>query len=562
MAYVTGKSGNYTFQDNNKEFTWRVNWSEKYDIALNSSIVSIDSIELLSTAYNDIWWLNALVKINDETVAEMNYYTPPTHYVDFKNRNTYYPVIKYGSGKAFPFVSSPIAHNADGKKTITIAITANPAGHDIGTIQLVKDNAGEFKHFGSIKSATIELTHIPRAATLTAAPNFTDEDNPTITYSNPAGAAVDKLEACISLTGARADIAYREVSISGSSYTFNLTEAEREVLRQATLEGSTSRTVYFILQTTIAGVTYRSPLAKIFTVINAEPDFSALVMDLNETTAALTGDRLTRIIKGYSNAAYELSATPKKGASITGYRASNGSQAFTTDSGTFAATQSANFTFSATDNRGQTVSASRNLNLINYFKPTCNAEATLELDGETTARANIKISGTFFNASFGAVKNSLEILIKHSATDRWVSLTNELYFEPTTSGNTYTIDFGVSNLDYSKPFTYQCKVVDKLDFATSAEDTKSIYPVFDWSDSDFNINVPFGMNGNVILRHNQAANNLVIASSGGHIYIRPLGSSNTTGEIKITPQGNLELKGDIIINGVNLTTKLKNAGII
>ena len=265
-------------------------------------------------------------------------------------------------------------------------------------------------------------------------------------------------------------------------------------------------------------------------------------MDMNEKTVALTGDRLTTIIKGYSNAGYELSATALKGASITGYKATNGSNSFTTDSGTFTATQSAEFTFSATDNRGQTTTVNRKLNLINYFKPTCNTEATLELDGETTARAAITITGTFFNASFGAVRNSLEILIKHSAASDWISLTNDLYFEPTVNGNNYSIDFGVSNLDYTEPFTYQCKVVDKLASATSAEDTKSIYPVFDWSDTEFNFNVPISMNGNQTIRATETGR-VVISGNEGDIYLRPNGSTTDAGQLRITTAGALYADG-------------------
>lgn len=530
MAYVTGKSGSFVVEG--KPFSGRITWSETYDIVTNTSIVSIDNIEVKSSNWYGVgYYPSGSISIDGVKVGSASSGSG-THYVYISKQNTYYEIVESGDKPFTPWVSSPIAHNTDGKKSVIVSVS-------IGLYTKNGNYSSGSKFTGDVK---IELTDIPRAATITAAPNFTDEANPTITYNNPAGTAIDKLEACISLTSARADIAYREISKTGTSYTFNLTEAEREVLRLATLEGSNSRTVYFILQTTIGGTTYRSPLAKTFTVINAEPQLSALVMDINEKTVALTGDSLTTIIKGYSNAAYELSATALKGASITGYKASNGSAQFTTDSGIFAATQSADFTFSATDNRGQTATASRKLILIDYFKPSCNAEATIELDGETTARVDITITGSFFNGSFGAVKNSLEILIKHSATDRWVSLTNELYFEPTIKGNTYTIDFGVSNLDYTQPFTYQCKVIDKLAEATSAEDTKTIYPIFDWSNEEFNFNVPISMNNNQTLRATDTGR-VVLSANEGDIYLRPNGSTTDAGQFRITTTGALYADG-------------------
>ena len=77
--------------------------------------------------------------------------------------------------------TTKITHGTDGKKTFN----ANGGGgiFQYGTIQTGSGNW--------------ELPQIPRAATLTAAPHFTDEENPTITYSNPAGEAVESLQACI-----------------------------------------------------------------------------------------------------------------------------------------------------------------------------------------------------------------------------------------------------------------------------------------------------------------------------------------------------------------------------
>ena len=519
MAYVAGKSGYYEFTEVNKQFYWKVNWSESYDVALNASIVQIDSIEVKNLYYGGTWYSNALIYINGELVAEMNYYKP-THQVRLTADNVYNTMTPYGSNTPFPFVSSPIPHNTDGSKSITIEVKANPAGKNITSIQLYRSD-GTIRTFGASQVQSVELTNIPRAATITGAPNFTDEaESLEITYSNPAGNAVDKLEVCVSLTSARADIAYQEITNkTGSSYTITLTEADRELLRQNTLDGSASRSVYFILQTTIAGNTYRSPLEKTFTVVNADPQLSALVLDTNQNTVDLTGDAFTTVIKGYSNVAYEMSATALKGASIVSYSATNGSTTFTDTIGLFTNVNSNVFKFLATDNRGLSAQKEITLNLIDYWKPTCNIETTLELDGETTARAGIKISGEFFNGSFGAENNSIDILVKHSASNgEWVSLLYDLPvpFEPTIDGNSYYIELGISELDYSAPFTCQAKVVDALAEVFSAEVTKTIYPVFDWSNEDFNFNVPVSFQGTSLLDLLHPIGSVYISRSATH----------------------------------------------
>ena len=139
--------------------------------------------------------------------------------------------------------SMGIAHNADGTKTFSISSFTGwlYSGYNYSS------NGGSYA-----------LAAIPRQATITSAPDFTHEDDPTITYSNPAGNAVTKLEACISLTGAKADVDYRSIPKTGTSYTFPLTAAERELLLKNT--PGPSRSVQFFVRTTIGGNVFYSSL--------------------------------------------------------------------------------------------------------------------------------------------------------------------------------------------------------------------------------------------------------------------------------------------------------------
>lgn len=151
----------------------------------------------------------------------------------------------------------------------------------------------------------VNLTQIPRQANILTAPNFYDVDNPTITYSNPAGAAVTSLQACISLNNSTATIAYRDISKSGSSYTFNLTQAERNTLLAAT-PNSNTLTVYFIVKTVIGGVTYYSSLSRKMTVKNANPTITgASYQDTNAATIAITGNN-QKIIQNNSTVRFSF----------------------------------------------------------------------------------------------------------------------------------------------------------------------------------------------------------------------------------------------------------------
>ena len=196
------------------------------------------------------------------------------------------------------------SHNADGNWSTTLTYN----GHVYGSAYT--------------RYISVSLPMIPRKATISTAPDFNDEENPTITYSNLAGNSVSSLQACISLTGSNDDIPYRDISKTGSSYTFNLTEAERRTLRQAC--STNSRTVYFYVKTGIGGNTYYSFLGKTLSIVNGNPTFNDFTYaDTNSNTIALTGNN-QNIIKDYSNVTVTISTANKavanKEATMSKYR--------------------------------------------------------------------------------------------------------------------------------------------------------------------------------------------------------------------------------------------------
>ena len=195
--------------------------------------------------------------------------------------------------------STTIAHNADGSKTFSASVEA----------------ALYYQYVNVSGSGSFTLDAIPRGATITSAPNFNDEENPTINYSNVLGNNVTSLQACISLDGNKADIAYRDINKTDSSYTFTLKDSEREVLRKATTT-SNSRKVIFKIKTVVNGNTFYSTSEKTLSIVNALPTLNPKIIDTNEKTKVLTGDN-TRFIRYYSNASVTFGATALKGATIT-----------------------------------------------------------------------------------------------------------------------------------------------------------------------------------------------------------------------------------------------------
>lgn len=263
--------------------------------------------------------------------------------------------------------SITVGHNSDGTKSISISFS-------------VSDKAGQYYTSGNASSSgTMTLTAIPRNAVITSAPNFNDEQDPTINYSNKAGDVVTSVQACISLTGALADITYRDIPKNGTSYTFNLTEAERNILRNAT-KNSNSRNLYFVIRTIINGNTLTNSALRTLTIVNANPTFTnanVTYEDSNSSVVAITKNN-QHIVQNKSKLKVNYtSATAKKGASISNYSFSlNGiTQGVTGSSGAVMfdeVNSSSNLTLTATvtDSRGNKTSVTKTITMLPYSVPT------------------------------------------------------------------------------------------------------------------------------------------------------------------------------------------------
>ena len=319
---------------------------------------------------------------------------------------------------------------AKGSKSGTITVTHGSDGH----IDPISFSLYGAVYYNSPKtySGTLSLTDIPRQANLTSAPNFNDEANPTITYSNPAGNSVSSLQACISLNGG-ADIPYRDISKTGSEYTFNLTTAERNTLLNACTT-SNSRNVTFYVKTVIGGNTFYSTLTRTLTIINANPTFSSSNVsykDTNSTVVAITGNN-QHIVRNNSTLQVTFtSATAKKSASISRYEITfNGATQSQTSAGSinYGAVNlgsNVNVTVKVIDSRGNSTSVSKTITILDWVNPTAVIKAGRVNNYENTTKIKAQVTISSVNS-----KNSIQELkyrYKKTSTTSWsgyVSISN------------------------------------------------------------------------------------------------------------------------------------------
>lgn len=377
--------------------------------------------------------------------------------------------ISANTTKTLASGSTTITHNSDGTKTFSYSFSQefgiSFSGSSIGT----KSGSG---------SGTLDT--IPRASSVTAT-SANVGSNTTIKISRASSSFTHTLTYSFGSLSGTIATKTTSTSISWTVPTSFYNQMESVKSKSCT-----------ITCTTYSGSKSVGSKTTTFTVsvpnTNA-PTLSPTVVDNNSVTTALTGDT-SKFVKYYSNAQFTIGASAKNGATISSQSVTCGSKKSTSSSGTLSAVESATFVFTAKDSRGYTTTQTLTKTLVNYLHLTCSLSASMTVDGTIS----FKVSGNYFNGSFGSVSNTLTVQYRYKTSDgsygSWYTTT------ATKSGNTYSVDTAISGLDYRKKYTIQARAYDKLETISSAEKTVSCIPVFDWGENDFKFNVPIYANVN------------------------------------------------------------------
>ena len=357
-----------------------------------------------------------------------------------------------------------IPHNSDGSKSFG-------ANGEIAIYNYAINGRG---------SGYWDLPRIPRNATILSAQDFSDEGNPKITYNNPAGVNVSALSAAIYTEDDSVALAsYRGIDKTGSAYTFNLTEDERNAIRRYCANRKTAK-VNFYIHSMIAGNQSWTHITKTVSIVNANPNFDWFsYVDANAITKAITGDEQV-LIQGKSDLQVFIRpdnrAMAKKMATMTKYIGTiNGQTRITSYSssetkvmnfGALASPGPSVLMVSAQDSRDNQTTYARELPIIPYSSPVlvARAERKNNFDKET----KIHIEGTVSLIQiWGVTKNSVDpnsgVQYRYreqgtSSWSDWIKLTSTMG----ANGVIGTSDFWL-NLDNEKAFEFQAKITDRLE---------------------------------------------------------------------------------------------------
>ena len=372
----------------------------------------------------------------------------------------------------------------DGTKTVTVAV-------DFKGYESSGKAANGFAITGS---ASVTLTHIPRASTIGAtdanigAGSVIAVSRKSTDYTHSIAYAFGGLAGYLTSDGGITD---KETKFTATSIPFALPESfYYEIPNSPTGKCTLSCTTY--LGSTQIG----EKQTCVFTVTAAKDQCAPLVTaqaeDVNEATVALTGNSAV-LVRYASNVKCTITATPRFGAAV---HAKTVEGVAVEDAVILPAKD--RYVFAATDSRGYTTSVTLTPKVIPYVILTC--RATAKRDDPTSGKATLTVSGECFAGSFGAAENALTLRYRVGGGD-WVTLT------PAFTDHTYTATAALTGLLYTQRHTITVEAADHLATATAASTVEKGIPVFDWGEKDFTFHVPVNMNADIELQdHNLLKN--------------------------------------------------------
>lgn len=230
----------------------------------------------------------------------------------------------------------------------------------------------------------------------------------------------------------------------------------------------------------------------------------------NQST--LTGDGNVVIpYHPYGSISYSTNAEAKYGATITKYLVRNSNIYMDTESGIINGGKDGlihnGVYFSVTDSRGLIAHGEVVLDMVDYIAPTCHIQT--EAAGSADS-VKITLSGSYWSGNFGATDNALTLKYLYTwygnstGTQSVTIDASNISFDE--ENHTYTATVTQSGLDNTKQYDFYGAVNDKV-YGTSytvysAHVDVILTPIFDWSQNDFNFNVPVAVQGDVDVNGN------------------------------------------------------------
>ncbi len=334
-----------------------------------------------------------------------------------------------------------VYHNSDGTKIVGISSVANTG---MGS---------------SLLSGSLKLTNIPRASSVSCS-DFYIESSTTININSANSAFRHTLKYSF---GSLSGTIVEKTALTSYGWTPNASQFYSKIPNAMQGTGTITCETYngnTLLGTKTCNFTARVDGSKCMPVLN-----NLTIIDTNETTKALTGNENT-LIKYFSKVKAEFTATFKNGATQQNYVLNN--IYYKTSVVTLENIEINEFQGYVQDSRGifSLVKTVTN-DFIDYVKLAVKS-ATIERTAPTEDQIRLNLNGFYFNDTFGAVANTLNLKIKYKEEygewSEYYSITPNITNENTFNLQDYNLNelFDNASFDYQKSYVFKFVVNDKL----------------------------------------------------------------------------------------------------
>ena len=369
--------------------------------------------------------------------------------------------LPYQSTVTLADVTVTVPHDTDGNGSITVRTWMN-TNISAGVVELSK---------------TLRLPQIPRASTVSAADGIIGSTSRIAVSKKSSGfthSIAYSFGALSGFVGQDGGCRDTEVIFGQDSVDFLLPESFYDAIPDKP-SGVCSLTVRTYSGSTQIGQAQTASFTVRTDASVCGPVVTGTVRDENGDTVSLTGDS-GRLIRYHANALCTITATARKGASITEKRIAGVS--VTGDSLTVSGAETGEIQFYARDSRGYESTVTVSAELIPYIRLTNNASVTR--DDPTSGRATLILQGQVFDGSFGQEENGLQAFYQVNGGEA----------VPVTTTGSYYAAVPLTGMDYEKTYLITVTVRDKLETAVKSLTLPKGLPVFDWGEQDFAFHVP------------------------------------------------------------------------
>lgn len=457
-------SGNFSGKTSNQFVKPTIYWSAVQNIEGNYSDVTVElRYSRTNTGYTTEGNFSGALYIDKGTDGEQKQTGSKS---SFK--------VTYKSNSLAMSKTFRVNHSSNGSKKITISATGSIPPSSVTSTTI---------------SQEVELDTIPRASSIGAtdanigAASMIVVTKKNTAYKHSVAYSFGDLSGYIKADGTVTD---SEVIFSETSIAFALPDDFYAQIPKVK-SGKCSLTCKTYYGSTQIG----EDQTVTFTAVAAEsvcaPSVSGTVVDVNETTKALTGDE-NKLVRYHSKAKCTITASAKNAATLASKTVNGKAISNTLE---ISNAETGNFAFTAKDSRGYGKSATVKKDLIPYVKLTVNA--SVKRTDPTSGRAVLTVKGNFYNGGFGAEENTLTLSCQVGSGVP-VTLT------PAISGNSYSVSTTLEGLSYDSTHSITVSASDKLEEVSSTVTVQKGLPGFDWGEKDFQFHMPVKTDENMDIK--------------------------------------------------------------